>query len=137
MPAAKGAQRGEDAVLDERTTPAQAVALLRAAQGLDAAARHDHAVAGNSRGHRLYQAGKCPEALPLFEAAAALDRAYGMPRYSAARCHALAGDAPAATRWLGELKSAGKAQRQRLQQAKKDEAFKKIAADPAFQALFD
>jgi hypothetical protein len=126
----------EAPILDDAIAPAQAAQLARDAAKLDAGARHDFAVAANSRGHRLFEAGKCGDALPLFEAAAALDAKYGMPRYNAARCYALAGDAPRATRALGELKALGKSQQKRLAEAKKDEAFKGMWADPSFQQLF-
>jgi hypothetical protein len=127
----------EAPILDEATPPAKAAQLARDATKLpDAGARHNFAVAANSRGHRLFQAGKCPDALPLFEAAAALDGKYGMPRYNAARCYALSGDAAGCTRALTELKALGKAQKNRLTEAKKDEAFKKVWDDPAFQQLF-
>jgi hypothetical protein len=126
----------EAPILDEATPPGKAAQLARdAAKLTDSGARHDFAVAANSRGHRLFQAGKCPDALPLFEAAAALDGKYGMPRYNAARCYALAGDAAGCNRLLGELKALGKSQKKRLVEAKKDEAFKKVWADPGFLQL--
>ena len=127
----------EAPILDEATPPAKATQLARDAAKLpDAGARHDFAVAANSRGHRLFQAGKCADALPLFEAAAALDGKYGMPRYNAARCYALSGDGAGCVRALSGLKALGKAQRNRLAEAKKDEAFKSVWNDPGFQQLF-
>jgi hypothetical protein len=127
----------EAPILDEATPPAKAAELARdAAKLTEAAARHNFAVAANSRGHRLFQAGKCPDAIPLFEAAAALDGKYGMPRYNAARCYALSGDAAGCVRALTGLKALGKAQKNRLAEAKKDEAFKKVWDDPGFQQLF-
>jgi tetratricopeptide repeat protein len=133
---AVGDKSPEDAVTDERTTPAAAAKLLEDAKTLSPAGRHAFAVAGNSRGHRLFQAGNCAEAIPLLHAAAALDAKYGMPRYNAARCHAMTGDVEGAIRWLGELKALGKSQKKRLAGATTDPAFEKVALDPRFKALF-
>src|SRR5262249_36772088 len=66
----------EGAIRDEQTPPDKAAELARAAAKLDAAARRAHAVAANTRGLRLYRAGKPAEALPLFAAAAELDKVY-------------------------------------------------------------
>jgi hypothetical protein len=126
----------EAVVVDDKTAPAEAARLTRAAETLDAATRHRWAVAANTRGLRLFQAAKCEDALPLFEAAAALDKRYGMPRYNAARCFAQKGDAAAALRYLRELKALGKPQLDRLAQAQKDEAFAKITGDAGWQELF-
>jgi len=126
----------EAAILDDKTTPDEAVRLVRGAEKLDRRARHSYAVTANTRGLRLHKVGKCEEALPLFEAAASLDRAYGMPRYNAARCYALTGDAAASIRYLKELKGMGRTQLDRLSQAEKDEAFAKVAQEPAFKELF-
>lgn len=94
------------------------------------------AVAANTRGYRLLQEGKLDDALPLFEASLNLDVRYGMPRYNLARAHALKGNAKESVIYLRMLKTMGKAQRARLQQASKDEAFKKVADSEEFQALF-
>jgi hypothetical protein len=125
------------AKIDQRAiAPTDAAALVRSLIGkTDGAWTREVASSANTLGYRLNQEGKADAALPLFEAAADLDRSYGMPRYNAARVWAQRGDAEAAVRWLHQLKAMGPSQRARLSEARKDEAFKKIWNTPAFAAL--
>jgi hypothetical protein len=97
---------------------------------------HELAVAANTRGYRLFQDGKLDDAAPLFDAAVSLDGKYGMPRYNLARIHALRGNVRESVVYLRMLKLMGKSQRDRLNQARNDSAFEKIANSPEFQALF-
>lgn len=72
-------------MLDDATDAGRAVELVRAQVAeTDPPWRGDLASAANTRGHRLYEGGNLAEALPLFVAAAEIDRSYGMPRYNAA-----------------------------------------------------
>jgi hypothetical protein len=90
----------------------------------------------NTRGLRLYQKGELSDAHALFEASAALDPSYGMPRYNAARVHALRGELAECVRRLEELKQLGPGQRKRLEAARSDEGFRPVWEDPGFKALY-
>jgi len=134
---AAATMRAAGTVLDDATDASRAAALARAqAADKDPPWKRELASAANTRGHRLYEAGKLADALPLFIAAAEIDRSYGMPRYNAARIFALRGEVSAAVQWLDELRAMGRSQRARLTEARKDESFKKIWAAPEFIALF-
>jgi hypothetical protein len=121
---------------DSSVPPARARDLAIAQGEAAPAFAHELAVAANTRGYRLYQEGKLDDALPLFIAAATLDVTYGMPRYNLARLHAMKGDAKESGVYLNMLRIMGRPQRERLEQARKDEAFKKIAGTPEFEAAF-
>jgi hypothetical protein len=127
---------GEAAILDEKTAPEEAAKLAREGAKLDRRAKHARAVAANTRGLRLFKAGQCDPALPLFEAAASLEKNYGMPRFNAARCHAQKGEAAECVRLLAELHAIGPKQLERFAMAEHDEGFARVAADPAFKQLF-
>ena len=60
-----------------------------------------------------------------------------MPRYNAARVYAQKGNAKDSAIYLRMLKTMGKSQHERLQQAAKDPAFKPIADSPDFRAAFE
>jgi hypothetical protein len=124
-------------ILDDTTVPANTVKLAKQAlkvHGLKARRAITSAV--NTRGHRLYQAGKYDEALPLF-LVATVDPTYGMPRYNAARIYALKSDVTNCVKYLAELKRMGRAQRGRLDQAREDEGFKNVWAEAAFTKVFE
>jgi hypothetical protein len=121
---------------DPNSPPAAASAAALSECERSPAFAHELAVAANTRGYRLYQEGKLDEAIPLFDAAVSLDGKYGMPRYNLARIHALKGNAQESVVYLRMLRIMGKGQRARLEQARKDDAFKKIADSPEFRAIF-
>lgn len=73
----------------------------------------------------------------LFLAAATLSSDYGMPRFNSARIYALKGEADQAIKYLAEIKRLGRAQRDRLNQARKDEAFRKLWDTREFKSLFE
>jgi hypothetical protein len=92
----------------------------------------------NDRGYRLLNTENLPaRALPFFEKAAATDRSYGMPRYSAAKCYAAMGNLAGVVRYLGEVRALGRGQKGRLMAARTDPAFAPVADEPEFQALFE
>jgi hypothetical protein len=127
-----------NAILDDTTDPTKAAQLAR-----DAYLKHGRtsrrtiASAANTRGHRLYQVGKHDDALPLFVVAATMDPTYGMPRFNAARVYALKNDVTSCVKYLLELRRLGRAQRDRLAQARKDEGFKNVWGDQRFQAVLN
>jgi len=123
-------------ILDEAIPALRAGRIARAQGDLTPAFARELAVAANTRGYRLYQAGKLDEAIAPFEAAAGLDVSYGMPRYNLARVYAQKGDAKDSVVYLRMLRVMGKPQRQRLEQARRDEAFKKISDNPEFESVF-
>lgn len=124
-------------IVDEAVAPAAAAKLAADEGKANPTFARPLASAANTRGLRLYQAGKGAEALPLFEVAAQLDATYGMPRYNAARVLAARGDAAGCARWLGTLKALGAPQRARLDQARRDPAFGKVAASAEVRAVFE
>jgi hypothetical protein len=91
------------------------------------------ALAANTRAYRLLRAGDADQALQLFEAAAAFDPSYLLPRYNAARIYAQRGDVRGCVRLLRTLK--GKAGRRRLLQLRLDDAFAKVVGAPEVRAL--
>ena len=118
------------------TAPTAAAAAATTEGERTPAFAHQLAVAANTRGHRLYQDGKLDDAIPLFTSALNLDVTYGMPRYNLARVYARQGNARQSLVFLHMLRIMGKAQRARLDQAAKDDAFKSIADNDEFRALF-
>ena len=123
------------AISDDKLPPARAAAAARQAAGrLGAASRRDIARALNTRGHRLYTRKDLDGALPLLEAAAAVDPTYGMPRYNAARIHALRGDLEGCMKYLEALRDLGPGQRRRLRHAVRDPAFKQVRDSLRFKA---
>ena len=124
-------------LIEEPTSPPATAATTALEECVRSPAfAHELAVAANTRGYRLFQDGKLDDAIPLFDAAVSLDGKYGMPRFNLARIYALRGNAPESVVYLRMLKVMGKAQRDRLNQARNDSAFEKIANSPEFQALF-
>jgi tetratricopeptide (TPR) repeat protein len=110
--------------------------LIRKAEASGISVR-DRARACNDRGFRLLNENNAPErALPFLEYAAKVDPTYGMPRYSAAKCHAAKGNTDGVLQYLGELKAMGKGQQKRLMAAQTDPAFASVANDPRFTSLF-
>jgi hypothetical protein len=122
-------------IVDPATTPAAAAAAASREGEASPPFAHELAVAANTRGYRLYQAGNLDDARVLFIAAAGLDVKYGMPRYNLARVYARKGNAQESITYLRMLTIMGKAQRARLQAAAKDDAFKAIADSDEFRAL--
>jgi hypothetical protein len=98
------------AILDESTPPALAVRLAWRNRRLPPAIAHQVARAANTRGYRLFRAGRLGQALRLFEAAAALDPRYVLPRASAAKIYALSGLSPG-RRSLGDRRPSPGARR--------------------------
>ena len=123
-------------IVDPATAPPAAAAAATTEGERTPAFAHELAVAANTRGYRLYQDGKLDDAIPLFTAALNLDVKYGMPRYNLARVYARQGNVPQSLVYLRMLRLMGKAQRGRLDQAVKDEAFKSLADRDDFRALF-
>lgn len=123
-------------IVDPATTPAAAAAAATTEGERSPAFAHELAVAANTRGYRLYQDGKLDDAIPLFTAALNVDVTYGMPRYNLARVYARQGNPAQSAVYLRMLRIMGKAQRARLEQAPKDEAFKRIAETDEFRAVF-
>jgi hypothetical protein len=123
-------------IVDPATAPAAAAAAASTEGERTPGFAHELAVAANTRGYRLYQQGNLDGAQALFIAAAGLDVTYGMPRYNLARLHAVKRNAKESAVYLRMLKIMGKAQRARLQQATRDDAFKAIADSDEFRAVF-
>lgn len=123
-------------IVDPATTPAAAAAAASREGEAAPPFAHELAVAANTRGYRLYQAGNLDDARVMFIAAAGLDVKYGMPRYNLARVYARKGDAKESLVYLRMLTIMGKAQRARLQAAAKDDAFKSMADSDEFRAIF-
>jgi hypothetical protein len=123
-------------ILDEGTPVAQAARLARRQRLGNPAYAHQVGRAANTRGFRLLKTGDKRQALTMFEAAAAADPRYGMPRYSAARLYAMRGDARGAARWLKSLKKLPRGEQRRLLAARKDDAFARISGAPEMRAIF-
>lgn len=137
LPAPPEVTKAVATILDETVAPDRASSIATTQGNLTPAFARDLAIAANTRGHRLYQAGKLDDARRLFIAAAGLDITYGMPRYNLARVYARKGDAKESALYLHMLRRMGKPQRPRLEQARKDEAFHPIAGTPEFKAAFE
>lgn len=129
--------RFDDAILNDEVPPLLAASQAQElADGKSAREQHEVAKAANTRGFRLFRAGILDQATTMLEVAAKIDPSYGMPRYNLARIHATRGKTDQALRWLTELKALGPNQRRRLEEARKEVAFKPLWELPAFKALF-